>query len=158
MKFREKYPLEPIRYLGWKQPFASLMLHGKIETRVWDAKYRGWGLITASKGGYNHSQLYTISGQHQMMRMNKFISSNHLPYGQAIAIGYLYDSKRMADEPGDAWSVGKIEDKCFVKYNGHLWMHKYRDVQQIEPFDFNGAQGWRKLTEDIIDKIILINP
>ena len=30
----------PIRSLVWKEPFASLMLQGKIETRTWSTKYR----------------------------------------------------------------------------------------------------------------------
>lgn len=52
MKFTEKYPGADIRALSTKQPYASLMLHGKVETRTWDSKYLGWVLICASKQAY----------------------------------------------------------------------------------------------------------
>lgn len=153
MKFREKYPLEPIRYLGWKQPFASLMLHDKVETRVWDTKYRGWVLITASKNGYKHNELLNISGTYQLLRISQTISPPHLLYGQAIAIGRLVLSEQMGHYPGQQET---IEDKCFVKYNPDLWMHTYEDVQPIVPFEMKGAQGWIKLNEDMIDKINIL--
>jgi hypothetical protein len=38
--------------LSWKQPYAELMLHGKIETRTWQTKYRGWVMVCASKQPY----------------------------------------------------------------------------------------------------------
>lgn len=155
IKFRKKYPLEPIRYLGWKQPFASLMLHDKVETRVWDTKYRGWVLITASKNGYSHNDLLKISGHYQLLRINQLISNQNLPYGTAIAIGKLVLSEQMGHYPGQEET---IEDKCFVKYNPDLWMHTYEDVQAIEPFEMKGAQGWVKLSEEIIDQINIINP
>lgn len=34
-----------IRALWWKEPFGTLMTYGKVETRVWDTKYRGWVLL-----------------------------------------------------------------------------------------------------------------
>lgn len=31
----------PLRALSWKEPYATLMLHGKVETRTWPTDYRG---------------------------------------------------------------------------------------------------------------------
>jgi hypothetical protein len=50
---------QEIRALTWKEPYASLMLHGKIETRTWYTKYRGLVLICAGLKHYNEN-LHTI--------------------------------------------------------------------------------------------------
>lgn len=157
MKFTEKYPNETVRALSWKQPFASLMLHGKIETRVWNSKYRGWVLICASKQPYNKNLVYQIAGENherylsivETLKNDKTAGIN----GKAIAVGYLTSSKFMADHSGDK---DFIERKCFVGFNQELWMHEYMDVQPIVPFDWKGKQGWSTLDEETKDKIILL--
>lgn len=53
---------EEIRALSWKEPYASLMLHGKIETRPWSTKYRGLVLVCASQKPYTEAELMGIAG------------------------------------------------------------------------------------------------
>lgn len=137
---------EEIRALSWKEPFASLMLHGKIETRTWDTKYQGLVLICASKIMYGQFDVQDICGRTQFERifsideMRKKAEQGFIHRGAAIAIGRLVASRPM--RPGR-----EDEDKCFVKYNGALWCHHYEDVQAIEPFSWKGSQGWKKLTD-----------
>lgn len=135
-----------IRALNWKQPFASLMLHGKIETRTWDTKYRGFVLICASKKEYTDEQLDSISGLRQT---NRIINTLH-PFninewlGKAIAIGRLVDCRPMRR---------RDEDKCFVKYRPELYCHIYEDVDPIEPIEWIGAQKWKKVSEEIMNSL-----
>ena len=137
---------EEIRALSWKQPFASLMLLGKIETRTWYTKYRGLVLICASKGFYNEAQIMSMSGEVQTQHafvslLQKGIKEER---GKAIALGRLVECRPM--QPTD-------EDKCFVKYNSGLWCHIYEDVKPIKPFAWKGCQGWKKLDQETINKI-----
>lgn len=156
---------EEVRYLGWKEPFASLMLCGKIETRTWPTKYRGLVLITASKTFYNENQVMDIAGINNATRC--FVTLNEKGIkeqkGMAIAVGRLVDCRLMTKED---------EEKCFVEYREpwfeertskntgiiktvqmKLYCHVYEDVKAIIPFELKGAQGWRKLTEDVITQI-----
>lgn len=131
--------------LSWKQPYAELMLHGKIETRTWPTNYRGWVLICASKKGYYTNQLRNISGGHQIMRMGQFLQNNNPGYeGLAIAIGRLVDCRPM--HPAD-------EDKCFVKYWSDLFCHVYDNVRPIKPFAWRGTQGWKEVNPEIKNQI-----
>lgn len=127
--------------LSWKQPYAELMLHGKIETRTWQTKYRGWVLICASKQPYYTDQLRRISGGKQMIRMGDFISNENPNYeGKAIAIGRLIDCRQMQKED---------EDKCFVEFYPDLFCHVYDNVKAIKPIIWKGSQGWKEVTADI---------
>jgi hypothetical protein len=144
---------EPIRALSWKEPYASLMLHGKIETRTWGTKYRGLVLICSSKKAYTHEQVYNISGGLVTDFIRKVIGRNYdhwqnniIKQGYAIAMGRLVDCRPMKK---------KDEDKCFVRYNSNLWCHIYEDVRAINPFPWKGSQGWKILTEEQISKIEL---
>jgi hypothetical protein len=127
-----------IRALSWKQPYASLMLHGKIETRSWSTKYRGKVLICASKKPYYEIELLGISGDVQTQRIFELINSKGMkePTGKAIAIGELVDCRQMEKED---------EQKTFVKYRPGLWCHVYDNVRPICPFNWKGTQGWKKL-------------
>lgn len=128
--------------LSWKEPYGSLMLHGKIETRTWKTNYRGWVLICASKVPYNLQQILNISGTNIERRiyieldyhLDGHITDN---LGKAIAIGKLIDCKPMTKED---------EDKCFVEYHPGLWCHIYDHVQAITPRIWVGQQGWKELT------------
>ena len=132
--------------LSWKQPFAELMLNGKIETRTWQTKYRGWVMICASKTGYNFNQVYGIAGGKQCIRITKALGKNNDHYlnnyrsGIAIAIGKLIDCRPMQKED---------EDKCFVEFYPDLYCHIYEDVRQIRPIIWKGTQGWKEVSEDI---------
>lgn len=165
-RFKDVYPGEGIRALSWKQPFASLMLHGKAETRTWDTKYRGWVLICASKVCYSVNAIADIAGPQQYKRIEEVLVKEYftLPLGQAIAIGRLKGTGLMAnivrprpdsEEPHD-FLVMATEKATFVQYNPALWIHSYEDVQPIVPFEWKGSQGWKTLDQATIDKIILL--
>lgn len=160
ISFNEKYPNENIRALSWKQPFASLMLQGKVETRVWDSKYFGWVLICASKQPYSSKKLEETSGEHQIRRIKEFFPTGEQITGKAIAIGRLVTSKPMnhgfALYSTNNYFRNELENECFVKYKSELFLHRYEDVQPIIPFDWDGKQGWATLTEEQKSKIILI--
>lgn len=141
-----------VRALSWKEPYASLMLHGKIETRTWNTSYRGPVLICASKKSYQRNEVLVISGQMRLVRIGGVLGVNQVGFpraGHAIAIGNLVDSRPM-----------QIEDeyKCFVKFHSGLWCHVYENVQPIEPFPWKGSQGWKKLTEEQKSLIKIIQP
>lgn len=153
----EPAPLyERILALSWKQPFGSLMLHGKIETRVWDTKYRGPVLICTSKSAYSEEAVLSISGAYQFQRLcQRLLKDKTLDLnGYAIAIGKLVDSRPMKSND---------EDKCFVKYREpwvdgnrkvrQLFCHVYEDLQAIEPFPWRGSQGWRELNQSELSLI-----
>lgn len=150
---------DKVRALSWKQPFASLMLHGKIETRLWNTKYRGLVLICASAKGYTNKQILDISGTRNYGIMHKtyiddvcwgdwkdFWRDEHL-LGTAIAIGELIDSRPMRPEDAEA---------CFVEYKPDLFCHVYANVKDIKPIPWKGKQGWSTLTKDIINQIEIL--
>lgn len=132
--------------LSWRQPYASLMLHGKIETRTWNTHYRGYVLICATKVPYNDDQLRFISGNHTT-RINKLIGDN-IPLGMAIAVGQIVDCRPMVPED---------EAKCFVKYYPGLYCHIYDRVLPIEPFTWKGNQGWKLLGQDVKSQIHFVS-
>jgi hypothetical protein len=108
---------DEIRALSWKEPYASLMLHGKIETRKWNTNYRGWVLICASKHPYNDDSVRNISGLQDYDRiyntLGYWLDNSITDYlGRAIAIGRLVDCRPMQKSD---------EDKCFVKYYPDLF-------------------------------------
>lgn len=134
--------------LSWKQPFLSLMLHGKIETRTWKTNYRGWVLMCASLVGYNKEKLYEISGQVQFNRICQTINLDEVTKfnGHAMAIGYLSDCRPMYRED---------KDLTFTKYHPSLFCHIYENVFPIVPIPWKGTQGWKKVDNDFINKIEL---
>jgi hypothetical protein len=138
-------PDQELRALSWKQPFAELMLRGKIETRTWKTNYRGWVLICASKKPYPPRELDEISGPIQYYRICKTLSDpngvwDKLQHGVAIAIGRLVDCRPMEL---------KDESECFVAFNPNLFCHVYTDVQAIKPIPWKGSQGWGKVPMEI---------
>jgi hypothetical protein len=124
-----------IRSLPWRQPYGSLMLHGKVETREWYTPYRGLVLMRASKRAYNINDLLTISGDREFFRINeKFDDWTRVCLdGQAFALGRLIDCRPMRVQD---------ENACFAQYRPGLFCHVYRDVREIEPFPCKGAQKW----------------
>lgn len=141
-------PDQKLMALSWKQPYAELMLHGKIETRTWEAKYRGWVLICASKAGYTTDKLRDISGATQMYRMGHFLAKEKPAYeGKAIAIGRLVDCRKMLREDADS---------CFVNFTSELYCHVYADVKAIQPIPWHGTQGWKEVSEEIKNQIVFL--
>jgi len=130
---------EIVHALSWNQPFASLMLHGKVETRRRPTNVRGWVLICAAATSYTFDQVDKISGIEQCDRIDSLLQGDNIELGKAIAIGKLVDCRAM--------TVGD-EKRCFVKYQQGLWCWYFEDVKEIEPFSWKGKQGWSILTED----------
>ena len=143
---KENKPIEldaPMRALTWKQPFAELMLHKKIETRTWPTSYRGLVLICAGTISYSNRELtQMVSGEVWERHRDLFDNiarAGFLYCGKAIAIGTLVDCRPML--PQDAVN-------CFVDYKPGLWCHVYENVQQIEPVNWKGSQGWRNVPDE----------
>lgn len=115
-----------MRSLSWKQPFATAMLYGKIETRTWDTKYRGKVLICSSKKPYRYDDLEEISGYRLFSNMMSKIKHD-LAFdldGYAIAIGDLVDSRPMELQD---------QERAYVLYSPNLYCHIYENVQGIIP-------------------------
>lgn len=140
---------EEVRALSWKEPFATAMLFGKIETRTWHTNYLGPVLICASKKGYTEWETMDITGPKQSDRLFEALEKSGLTQnpGHAIAVGRLINCRRMVKED---------EDSCFVKYNKDLWCHVYDSVKRIAPFPFKGVQSWKILDKSITNNIIFI--
>lgn len=135
---------EKVMALWWKQPYASAMLIGKIETRTWKTNVRGKVLICSSKSEYTPLEIDYISDGYQFdiyqkARKNYDARDSLQLNGYAIAIGDLVDCRPMT--PDD-------EEKCFVRYREGLWCHVYENVVPIKPFEMKGCQGWRILSEE----------
>lgn len=143
------FGVEEVRALSWKQPYGLLMLkpYNKIETRTWRTGYRGKVLMCASQVPYSPESILNISGDRQFTRAMELIADKDLQLGKAFAIGELIDCRRMT--PAD-------EDKTFVAYHPELWCHVYTAVHPIEPFDWKGGLGLRKLSPEDIAKIKFI--
>jgi len=139
-----------LRALTWREPFATLMLCGKIETRSWQTKVRGRVLICAAQKGYTANETMNICGGHQMDRGYDQVFNNmkYVQYGgnfgHAIGIGELVDCRPM--EKSD-------EDACFVMYREGLWCHIYKNVRAIKPIPWKGKQGWMKVPAEIESQI-----
>lgn len=135
-----------IRSLVWREPFGSLMLHGKVETRTWDTKYRGYVLICTAQRSYRVDEILEVSG---MPNFNRMVEKELLlKNGRAIAIGKLVGTHLMQKED---------EESTYVKYAASklLYCHTYKNVVPIDPFPFKGHQGWR--IQDGIEIINAIN-
>ena len=140
-----------LRALSWKEPYGSLMLQGKIETRTWYTDYRGWVLMCASKVPYPREVVYGISGE-QMHRINatfgfddQYKGAGYCGY--AFAVGFLAECRRMKESD---------EKAAYVTYYPDLFSHIYEKVQKIEPFPWRGSQGWRIVKPETINQIILL--
>jgi hypothetical protein len=145
---KDLFDNEPMRSLSWKEPFASLMLHGKWETRVWPTAYRGLVLICATQYAYTETNVLAICGADQYNRIRKTLGDNFYKHdtthGKAIAVGRLVGCRKMTDDD---------EDRCFVQNRTDLYVHIYEDVKMIKPFAHKGHQGWRTLERQTIKKI-----
>lgn len=129
----------------WKQPYGSLMLHGKIETRVWHTKQRGEILICTSLNPYDGESIENISGVFFIEIFKALQGDNTWNLnGYAIAVGNLVDSKPMV--PAD-------DRKAYVTYHRDLWCHIYENVRPIVPFPYKGHLSFREVPKEIIKQI-----
>ncbi len=131
-----------MKALWLKQPYATLMLHGKIETRTRNTNVRGDILLCSTKTPYSLSQQQEISGIHQSERIHSMLGLENLPNSVAIGIGTLVDSRKM--QPEDA-------DNCFVEYSDHRWCWVFENIHAVKPFFLKGKQGWKEMGEPDIE-------
>ncbi|HTI94712.1 MAG TPA: hypothetical protein VL727_29175 [Puia sp.] len=156
---------EKMLALSWKPPFGSAMLVGKDETRVWDTKYRGLVLICNSKVGYSIPALEGITGLKQYDRLKAAVFPvRHTLYyfGMAIAVGRLVNCRPM--QPDDEYKTfvryrapwieeRRGKDGKIRRYHRRLYCHIYEDMREIEPFPWQGSQGWSEVTDEVKAKI-----
>jgi hypothetical protein len=159
-------PGQRIRTLGLYQPFATLMLHGKIETR-WVGSSRngklkkppfpfGKYLIYSTKKAYDYFEVLNIAGKHHAEILKLEAGEDWATYhlkGCAICIGDLVD----IIDP-----IKKTTKNTFVKYapalNGCRRVGLvFQNIQRIKPFEFKGGkQGIGFLHWTDVEKIEII--
>lgn len=143
----DNVPQTFIKALTWKEPFASLMIHGKIETRVWNTEYRGNVLICAGLQSYDDVQIKHLCGT-QAARVLEYMKKNTNDCkGHAIAVGRLNHVRRM--EPTD-------EEACYVQYAPSLYCHIYTNVRPIIKIPYSGAQRFGLVMPEVLNKIVYL--
>lgn len=168
MKQAEIFPptVQKIRTLGLYQPFAGLMLHGKIETRmvIIDKKPPfplGKYLIYSTKKKYSPSEVEHIAGQFYniLSRIeNGEDCAIFQEFGKAICIGDLVD----IIDPVKDYEPKTFVDLPAIEFDVHHWPARRRvglrfeNIQRIKPFPFNGKQGVGFLSEKDKLKIELV--
>ncbi len=145
-------PIGIIRTLGFYQPYASLMLHGKVESR-WVIKGKkppfplGKYLIYSTKKRYSPEGFKDIAGDkaHYALDLLKDEPTASLD-GYALAVGDLVEIVPMTptmelrafiDTDMRLWESQDpitIDGRC-------LWGLVFDDVKRIKPFPFKGKQG-----------------
>ncbi len=150
-----------IRTLGFYQPFGSLMLHGKIETR-WVRKGKkppfplGKYLFYTTQKSWDLFTLYEWCGPQIMLNINSTLQDDKTKKLKEVALGIgdLVEVRPLtiADQP-----------LAFVKYIGEKyefingievekvqWALIFKNVQPISPFEFkDGKQGVGFLREEL---------
>lgn len=139
---------ETVRALWFNNPYAHLMLNGKIETRNRPTNVRGLVLICSCKKEYASEKVLSISGERQVDRIDSALADlGQWWNGYAIAIGELVECRPMTIED---------EDACFVKYKAGLWCWIFKNVKSVKYFEIKGVQGWKILSEEDKNKIQLL--
>jgi hypothetical protein len=158
-----------IRTLGLYQPFASLMLHGKIETRWVPVGKKppfplGEYLIYATQKCYSFAQGLDLMGDQQSQALNIFKTefdlgekgtinptTRRLITGHAICIGNLVS----IIDP-----ILPSTKNTFVEYIAPCSRRRvglvFENMKRIEPFPFKGKQGIGFLSEEDQAKIKFI--
>lgn len=147
-----------IRTLCWYQPFAFLMLHGKIETRlVKKGKKPPFPLGTyvgyAAKKSLSIEESLAIMGEENYERMDRLSSLDTWACntGNALFMGDLVEIRKM--QPED-------EAATFVKYEEHpthdRWCLIFQNIKRLMPFEIKGKQGVGFLTEEEKQKLVIV--
>lgn len=162
-----------IRTLGFYQPFGSLMLHGKIETRwIQDGKKppfpTGKYLFYTTKTPCGNVDLFDWCGVRLLNSINETLKDEPTRNlnGYAIALGDLDETY---------WMRGQDEGQSFVKFVHRKtvarkkeaetlavkylqWCLLFKNIQRIDPFEWKfGKQGVGFVPESEIDKIKIIS-
>lgn len=154
-----------IRTLGFYQPFGTLMLHGKIETR-WVREGRnppfplGKYLFYTTQKSCDDATLLEWCGEEIMMSIVKEVLNDETRTlsGYAIAVGDLWKTEQLK-KPEEAKSFVKfIGNKTFETKEGWdaktQWGLHFENVKRIEPFKWNfGKQGVGFVPESELNKI-----
>lgn len=141
-------PEQIIRSLSWAQPFGSLMLHGKKETRSKPTNVRGLVLICTCKKAYTDQKTLAIAGIYQLDRIRETLEDEPTAdlHGYAIGLGSLVNCRRM---------LTSDENDCFVQHSNGLWVWEFANVRRIKPFPWPlGKQGWGVVQKEYRDKIV----
>lgn len=161
---------EIIRTLGFYQPFCSLMLHGKIETR-WVRMGKkapfplGRYLLYTTKSPCTDLQLTDWCGDELTNHISAVLSEDQTLSlnGYALCVGELY-------YVGDMDSM--IEKECFVKYKGVIKRkdkygreHDYnqrtlyfKNIQSIIPFEFKFGKQGVGILDKYVNPITFLKP
>jgi hypothetical protein len=162
--------MEKIRTIGLYQPYASLMLHGKIESR-WVKRGKkppfplGKYLIYSTKKAYSMEEFARIAGDTEKEAMRRLQGEpTRFKNGYAIAIGELTEvvpfggkyTENLAFVDTDL-TYWQSPDPLTI--DGHvLWALKFENVQRIKPFPFKGKQGVGFVPAELIEKIEVVEP
>lgn len=153
---KDLFGYELIRTLGLWQPFASLMLHGKIESRkVMKGKAPGFPcgkyLLYSTKEEYALEDLKYMCGDEILETIYNTLADEPTAQlrGYALVLADLVKVRKM---------TAADERSAYVKYRPSLetetWLLDFRNVQRIEPFVFeHGKQGIGFLDESEKSKI-----
>lgn len=155
--------IEVIRTLGFYEPFGSLMLHGKIETR-WVREGRrppfplGKYLLYTTKNPVSSIDLFEWCGvEIRCLIQNTMLSTPYIN-GSALAIGELVDIRLLTPEDEERAFVKYVGRKTFI-INGKQvpkiqWALVFKNVKRIEPFKWEyGKQGTGFVPEKVIPLI-----
>jgi len=126
-----------------KQPFASLVLHGKTwEVRSQRSHYRGPLLIVATAEPFSHEETAKMIP----WRLQKRSRTIAKPEGVTVAVVDMVDCIAIDD---CGLSRDEIEDRTFTTADYHRgkWAWVFENPRAVEEFPFQGFQGWRPLKE-----------
>lgn len=153
---------ETIRTFGLYQPFASLMLNGKVETR-WVMNNKacpfpfGKYLLYSTKVGYTEEGFRYIAGEYYDEAKTVLTNEPTLALnGYALCIGDLWHKIKMTNYSMKNAYVGlKNMQSCLsmerntIEFDGRsLWGLHFMNVKRIKPFPFKGKQGIGFLTKE----------
>ncbi len=169
---------EIIRTIGFYQPYCSLMLHGKVETR-WVRAGKKPPFPLGKYVGYSTKQPATeeqiISWCNEYLRLADHminvlaLDATKTLNGYAIWHGQLVKLERANDttDPNKTFVAGPHTEIRIVKdkegkekeVEYHRWLLFFDDVKSIRPFEFKyGKQGVGIYPDSELDKIEVINP
>lgn len=157
---------EVIRTLGFYEPFCTLMMYGKIETR-WVREGRKPPFPKGKYLSYTTKQpagdkLNDWCGPEIRDRIYKTLrDEDTMFHGYALWIGKLVDMWIMKPEDEEKAFVNFVGIKTFYDKEGEMikkvqWCLKFDNIWRIEPFKFEfGKQGVGILPESEHHKIII---
>ncbi len=172
IRVAEKLGVPIIRTLGLYQPYASLMMCGKIETRWVKAGKKppfplGKYLIYSCKKSYSTQEFKKIAGSFYDAAMRRLGISTHTKSeyhldknGYALCVGELVAVEKLNNvQMARAYVDFETEVISGMRYvaesNGRiLWGLHFGNIQTLDPFPFKGKQGIGFLSEEDKAKIV----